>query len=69
MLCTNQKLGRLGTMLAYLSMAAYMFHRHIYYFFSLVENSYMSWWFNTIAAFTVLVLSFFIQKGFDKIKI
>ena len=68
-LCTNQKLGRLGTMLAYLSMAAYMFHRHIYYFFSLVENSYMSWWFNTIAAFTVLVLSFFIQKGFDKIKI
>lgn len=67
-LCKNYMISRFGALLAYLSMAAYMFHRHIYYLFTLCGDSFESCWFNAIAAFTVLVLSFFIQKGFDKIK-
>ena len=68
MLCKSHLIGRLGAVLAYLSMAAYMFHRHIYYLFTLLGDNFKFWWFNVIAALTVLILSFFIQKGFDKIK-
>ena len=68
LLCKFKLIGKIGSWLAYISMAAYLFHRHIYYFFSLVENSFTSWWFDLLAAITVVFLSYYIQKGFDKVK-
>lgn len=69
LLCKFSVVGKIGSWLAYISMAAYLFHRHIYYFFTLVENSFTSWWFDMLAALAVVFLSYFIQKEFDKIKL
>lgn len=54
-----------GNLIASFSMAAYLFHRHLYFFVSLIPESFSSVWFNLLAVLFILICAFYIQRLFD----
>ena len=54
-----------GNFIASFSMSAYLFHRHVYFFVSLIPGSFSSVWHNLMAALFMLACTFCIQILFN----
>lgn len=61
----DNKFNVLVSWLSYLSMAAYLFHRHIYFIFKQIEYSFTNIYFNCLAFLVVIIISYYIQSAYD----